>query len=597
MKTMSLLRKTATVLTASAMLMSLAACGETETVVSQIPDSERYTAMANLPVFVNSKDECVDPEKEYVLPDGSLWKIQKVQSLSSACVNQIETSVNEAGETVGLLENQRYSSVDVLKECKGAASTGFIAVKAGDVVRMSGIQFRGETIGEVAPGAIYMRFYDANFALLGNCDVSALTVAENLSTIATDIAYDEEGDLAAFTLKEDAACAYMRMAFVMEQGQTPIITVNQEFTYEEVDGWNTTEMYVDASWHAEVMQTVADVQAIQQNSSGNTLQFLFNSDIHLEPTHSNVDKVKDIGKVSAGVMQACNIAFFVNGGDSTTQSSTYTIADMDQNLKDVLTLLEPIPQSNVLMTVGNHDGATGSKEVDGETIYYCYQLNNEQRAEVYFGWQQEDSDRRFTHDGTYYYIDDPETNTRFIMLNSFWEEFVGEEDGYVLGRQSSYFHQPIFGQAQLDWLVDVALKVPENYSVVIGTHNASTPLDHELFAGIVDAYVNKTTYTGHYTGSCDWQSSSVSADFSQETGEMIAIFQGHSHKDDIDTTTFAVPCITITTAGADVRDENKEDRVDGTSSATAIDVVTIDKEKRTIHLTRLGVGEDREVTY
>lgn len=590
-----------------ALLLSLSACGgdvapspdgdtPSSADTTQGPDSERYLASANLPVFVKSEEECVDPSKQYVLPDGTLMKTGKVTVMSKDVINHIETSVNEQGETVGLINGQRYGSGDVLKACEGACATGFIAVSEGDVVRFKGIQFRGESINQVAPGAIYMRFYDESFQQIGGT-FSALTIKEDLLSVATDIVYDEEGDVASFVIKAGANAAYFRLSFVPEEAQAPYISINQEFSFGEGDGWVKAGEYVSASWHEEVVKTIADVQAIRAGSNGNLVQFLYNSDIHLGVEGLNRAYLNDIGKVSAGVMQACNIAFFMNTGDTTTQSSGHALDDLRPNMTAALELLEPIPQSNILLTVGNHDGATGSKEVDGETVYYCYQFNNKQRADVYFGWQQKDTERHFAQDGTYFYLDDPETQTRFIMANSFWELYEGQEDGFARGRQNSFFHNPIFGQAQFDWLVDEALNVPEGYSVIIGTHNATASRDSELFKGIINAYANKTTYSGFYEGVGEWQSSSVSADFSQAKGELIAIFQGHNHKDEIDTTTFAVPCITITTAGTDVRDEPKEERVYNTSTATAVDVVTIDKDTRTIYLHRLGVGKDRQVTY
>ena len=598
---------TAAVVTLS-LLLSLTACGGDASTPSdgdtpsssdaavKVPDSERYQASANLPVFVQSKSDFADPAKQYVLPDGTLWKTDKVTVVSEDVTNHIDSSVDEQGKTVGLIRDQRYGSGDVLKACEGACATGFIAVSEGDVVRFKGIQFRGESIDQVAPGAIYMRFYDESFQQIGGT-FSALTIKEDLLSVATDIVYDEEGDVSSFVIKAGANAAYFRLSFVPEETQAPYISINQEFTFGEGDGWVKAGEYVSASWYEEVTKTIADVQAIKASSGGNLVQFLFNSDIHLSADNSNEPYLKDIGKVSAGVMQACNIAFFMNTGDTTTQSSGFTVADMQPNMTAALKLLEPVPQSNILLTVGNHDGATGSKEVDGEMVYYCYQLNNTQRAETYFGWQQKDSERHFAQDGTYFYVDDPETQTRFIMANSFWELYEGQEDGFARGKQNSFFHNPIFGQAQLDWLVDEALDVPEGYSVIIGTHNATASRDSELFKGIVNAYANKTTYSGYHEGVGEWQSSTVSADFSQAKGELIAIFQGHNHKDEIDTTTFAVPCITITTAGTDVRDEPKEPRVHNTSTATAVDVVTIDKDARTIYLSRLGVGTDRKVTY
>jgi hypothetical protein len=60
-----------------------------------------------------------------------------------------------------------------------------------------------------------------------------------------------------------------------------------------------------------------------------------------------------------------------------------------------------------------------------------------------------------------------------------------------------------------------------------------------------------------------------------------------------------VPCINTTTTGAywAVRDENASERIKGTSSEFAVDVVTIDRTARKIYLTRLGAGDDRVIDY
>ena len=78
---------------------------------------------------------------------------------------------------------------------------------------------------------------------------------------------------------------------------------------------------------------------------------------------------------------------------------------------------------------------------------------------------------------------------------------------------------------------------------------------------------------------------------------MAAFFHGHIHKDTIDTTSYSFPCISITTAGGDVRDSRMAERTPGTATETAIDVVTLDKAARRIYMTRVGVGSDRVCSY
>lgn len=46
-----------------------------------------------------------------------------------------------------------------------------------------------------------------------------------------------------------------------------------------------------------------------------------------------------------------------------------------------------------------------------------------------------------------------------------------------------------------------------------------------------------------------------------------------------------------------VGDKNKEPRRDGDKTELLYDIVTIDKKKRRIFITRVGAGKDREISY
>ena len=124
-------------------------------------------------------------------------------------------------------------------------------------------------------------------------------------------------------------------------------------------------------------------------------------------------------------------------------------------------------------------------------------------------------------------------------------------------------------------------------------------MDFEIFKGIVEAFNNRTVYSGNYIGEEDWQTTKISVDYENAYGEIIAFFQGHNHTDATYDYFDGIPCINITTAGAywAVRDEDAEERVKGTSSEFSVDVVVIDRENRKIYLTRLGAGKDRVFDY
>ena len=107
------------------------------------------------------------------------------------------------------------------------------------------------------------------------------------------------------------------------------------------------------------------------------------------PTDSTPTYTENLGKVSAEVMRRCRIPFFTTGGDNCSQAEEKDPHIFIENMEKVLAHLSPIPHQNILLTVGNHDGETGSCDYNGETVYYRYQLNNEERSAVFFDWQRE----------------------------------------------------------------------------------------------------------------------------------------------------------------------------------------------------------------
>lgn len=225
--------------------------------------------------------------------------------------------------------------------------------------------------------------------------------------------------------------------------------------------------------------------------------------------------------------------------------------------------------------------------------------------QLFFRGQALDFRRAFSDDGLYYYVDNIAQKTRFIVLNSqFGGEYATDDNGHAVNNR---FRTSCYGQAQLDWLSDVALDMPSGYGAVIITHvppravnGGTTPytVDYAQFNGILNAYINKTTYSGSFSGVSGWTSNSVSVDFTNAKGEIIALFAGHVHEDTVDTETLDCPIITIAAGGASANEGNPNyNRPFGTGLETSFDAVTINRATKMIYCTRVGAGSDRVVSY
>lgn len=564
----------------------------------ELPPLVDYS-ISDLPLFVDSLDECTDPEMSYVLPDGFLYEYMPAYVPNT--VNQLPFATDEDGQIFngcGYLDHARIRGILEIGEFADGFVTGFIPINPGDTIYFDGNCFDPHNSSATALNTV---FYDSEKSVVAQVSMAEiLTYFEVLET-------DAENCISAMKLKVDEApdnISYIRCSLLGSGNQLRLSVNEPLYERSEVLSWDRNESYIPSDWYHEIADTVQKVNGLKLSVSSSTTAFLFAADIHLDPdvedAYVTESYTESMGKVCAEVMRSCEIPFFVTGGDNATQSSGFNPSDFKHNMDELLDQLVPIPQKNILLSVGNHDGATGSCDYNGETVYYRYQLNNEERSAVFFDWQRASNEyKHFDSDGTYYYLDDASTKTRYIVLNSFWSRWEGNSDGFVSDVQHSFNHSPHFGTQQLVWFAQEALDMPPDYSAVIVTHFAPDANDFEIFKGIVDAFSGKTVYEGTYTGVQEWQSTKIAVNYEESVGEIIAVFQGHKHEDAFYDLFEDVPCINVTTTGAywAARGNTALERVKGTATEFAVDVVVVDRDERIIYLTRLGAGEDRKISY
>ena len=347
-------------------------------------------------------------------------------------------------------------------------------------------------------------------------------------------------------------------------------------------------------WKEHLDGKIAEIKALQNLGGKDCVSFVWASDPHVPD--NNGGRTNDIGKVMAYVMDACDIPFAVLSGDIYSQGSAASKEELEAKMSEVPVHLAPLWGTERLLSItGNHDGCYG-------TEYYRKQLPPAEMWSKYFRGQATDFRRVFSDDGSYYYVDNPAQKTRFIMLNSNWHgAYSVDEHGLAVPDR---FNTSCYGQAQLDWLKDVALDMEDDrWGAVIVTHvppiTADYAVDYIPFRGIIDDFANKTTSTWSYADGVDgWSNCSVTTDFTSAKGQIIAVLSGHIHQDNYfeDITWSHVtktPLITVTTAGGDVRDKNPPSRTHNTASETAFDVVTVNRKTETIYCTRIGAGSNR----
>lgn len=284
----------------------------------------------------------------------------------------------------------------------------------------------------------------------------------------------------------------------------------------------------------------------------------------------------------------------VNLGDSILTSS--------QPLSSLKYCIDQIDTSKLIYTEGNHDrnieptyGIVSKKEFFN-LMYRRYRNN----TNFHFGKPYEAS---------YFYIDYPESNIRFVILDLY---DIPEKHMEVYNDNAGY------RQEQFDWLVNEALKISADWAVIVCTHMAPVDMTYgnntinmNLMHSLLKAFKNgeKAILTANdsvfgdntFTVNC-------TADFSsQGRRNLVCVLSGHTHWDEI-IVKDSINYVSIACGYLDIamykpggtywnNGANRTERFKDTYSNIAFDICILDTENRKLMFKRIGYGNDRELSY
>lgn len=141
------------------------------------------------------------------------------------------------------------------------------------------------------------------------------------------------------------------------------------------------------------------------------------------------------------------------------------------------------------------------------------------------------------------------------------------------------------------WIFEQMENVPNGYRIAIFTHSGlSGPkgVDHQYakyLTGALSALKNKTTYVFDTT----------IYDYSNVDADVLFVWSGHNHEDQVFTDN-GIMCI-VTTCDAGALECGNLERTEGTISEQAFDCATISMARNVMWLTRIGAGSDRIIHY
>lgn len=311
-----------------------------------------------------------------------------------------------------------------------------------------------------------------------------------------------------------------------------------------------------------IQNRIAAVKSKMIECMGHGDAFIFITDEHWSLNAQNSPKL--INYISKNL----NINKLFSGGD---RGDNETYIDCAESLKKCF-------PGRVYYTNGNHDyflPNTGSK-----LAYYLDMYNDDIRTD--------------NAERNYGYIDNHRARVRYVILSAYSPA------------TESLAANPGYEEAQINWLTSTALDVPDGWAVVVITHCVFVIGESTEVVSNISEAADLVTALDNYNAN------------EASKGVVACVIQGHTHKDRVSATPGGIPIVStacdkcdpwIDGAGVN-REPWLADRVRGTITEQAFDIVVLDKDERKLFFYRIGaqamdgVGDEfgeavdvREVSY
>lgn len=577
------------------------------------------------PEFANSIEDMTDTTKIYVLAEtNEIWGYTKHQVIIPESNSNVFVKDN-------VLINQRMSTsgaISTTNGAKGSFITDYIELtnwaNASSPYNMN-INFVLQSVNLAATTVI---FYDADKTYIGGLTCGITNNAQNVTLRDTESVIDlKKNKQATNGLVDYPTAKYIRIQLFKKESQTALVesdlddvvitldankipaSVKDEYAWgstghafvpadyenriikleddvvrlsadvlnlQNNGSGNGTNMVVPTWWEEAVAECIAKIKALQVGR--NCVTFPFFSDNHQRNGYAGI--------LIAKVMKECGIPYAFFGGDTISSGYIADEATMIMQDKAFDNTMSYIPDGRFCRAVGNHDGywAVSSTEKHGYAKKQVYELFLREEGTY--------QNKTFGGEGTYYYVEDKPSKTRFVVLDTNPEP---------VGSTSE-----VIDNAQLSWLQNTALKFNESgWGVVIISH---CPIANPYHANVTNA-VEVIDIMKNYINGTDTNKADV-----------IGWYSGHIHRDRIYTNLYVngdslgyvgepdielgFTQVTITSDNTSIAYKNDDlsesatkHPVDDSDQSHAIDFVTINKSTRTVNITRLGIGEDRSYTY
>lgn len=486
--------------------------------------------------------------------------------------NILPTALDATGNAVyndiGYKDNTRWSTSGHAEQSyTGIYLTGYIPVKAGDIIRIKNITMPYSESGAVDCLVFFIEGLDDDLYDSGN--------APNLVKYNSGV-FDADNNLVSFKINEEDSYTHVRLQGSY-MGSNSIITINEEII--ETDDTKFEEIYTELDnvelrlealenqetestnipyyWQTHLDEQVDDIRERMELAGRNKSAFLFYSDAHWD------DGSKQAPGLLNYLFKHTPINKTLYGGDIvSTEPTTDTLSDRTimEYLWDWRSQIRDLKHYSV---VGNHDDGNATNNIFSSDYVYS------------FLFAPEEDNRGIVREAdTYYYFDDTREKTRYICLDTAYES------AYALST------------AQETFIKETLKSTPENYHIVVLAHIWYGP-DYDQYSvrpipitGMSETAKSVSTILDNYN--------TRTGEFADCKAKVEFCIGGHVHRDYVDKTTGGIPIILCECAGLGWRGATAA--VVGTITETAVSGVIANYDNDKISVIRVGRGNSFEVS-
>lgn len=465
--------------------------------------------------------------------------------------NQPEEVFIDVLSEVGYTEKARVNSSGVVKDWENSDVTGYIPVKAGDVIRLKDVYIPSiyNATGDSYGQTVYLYTADKTYiklVLLCNMDTNENAALDRVI---------ENDRVTQFTL--DPTLFGENVAYIII-GAADITAASEIYVNSTIISDNEND--IPAYWLAELTAKAETIQQAMETAGRNKSAFLWYTDAHWQ---TNSKMSPSLLKYLAENTPINKVNF---GGDIINDPSEFTHANI-KYAYEWRKLIAGLPNHHSV--IGNHD--VNHNTTDVENMAYAFLLAHEESGDMVTG------------DGLYYYIDSPFEKTRYLYLSYLTND-----------------HAKMTAQGQ--FIVDALLNAPENWHIVVIAHRwwqytsaasptvGSVPAYEQEILNVFDEYNARTAHTAsNYFNTQDFTTGKAKVEF---------CIGGHIHVDYDFKTGGGIPVI-IT--ASDTNQERVSDSDDdcgtvGTTTEAAVYGIIADYNNNKITVVGVGRGTSRVIT-